>query len=360
VSAGSRTGTRPGGSGPAGPAPRAPAAGASEEGEVPVWLVKGEDPIVVAQEAHRLVTELVGEADPALCVEEFGGPTADQLDVGAVVDACTTPAFLVARRVVVVRDAGRLTAADAARLAAYLEDPLATTVLVLVAGGGAIPAALARAVGRAGRVLDASVGTGKARAQWLSDHVRSGPVRLDAEAVARLSDHLGEDVGRLAGVLEALAATYGPGAAIGPDELEPFLGAAGSVAPWDLTDAVDAGEMGRALGALRRMLEGGGSHPLVVLAILHRHYRQLLRLDGSGATSPEQAADILGMRSAFPARKALAQSRRLGSARIARAIRLLADADLALRGASALPSEAVLEVLVARLSRLARQGTAGR
>ncbi|MBV8461732.1 MAG: DNA polymerase III subunit delta [Acidimicrobiales bacterium] len=331
--------------------------GATGDDAVPVWWVKGEDPSLVAQEAHRLVASLVGDDDPGLCVEEFGGPAVDQIDVGAVVDACTTPPFLVARRVVVVRDAGRLTASDAGRLAAYLEDPLPTTSLVLVAGGGTVPAALSKVVGRRGEVRDTSVGTGKARTQWLAEHVRAGPVRLDGAAQARLADHLGEDVGRLAGLLDALAAAYGPGATVGVDDLEPFLGAAGSLAPWDLTDAVDAGDMVKALTALHRMLEGSGSHPLVVLAILHRHYRQLLRLDGSGATSPEQAAELLGLRSAFPARKALGQSRRLGSARIGRAIRLLAGADLALRGASALPEEATLEVLVARLSRLAREGS---
>ncbi len=337
---------------------RAPRHDVADEG-VPVWLVKGEDPAVVAQEAHRLVARLVGDADPSLVVEEHGGPAADQLDVGAVVDACTTPAFLVERRVVVVRDAGRLTAADAARLADYLKDPLSTTALVLVSGGGTVPAALSRVVARAGKTVDASVGTGKARTQWLAEHVRSGPVRLDPAAQQQMSEHLGEDVGRLAGLLDALAAAYGPGATVTADELAPFLGAAGSVAPWDLTDAIDAGDMGRALAALRRM-RGGGSHPLVVLAVLHRHYRQLLRLDGSGASTAEAAAELLGLRSVFPARKALAQSHRLGSARLARAIKLLADADLALRGMSALDEDVVLEVLVARLSRLARQGASTR
>ena len=87
------------------------------------------------------------------------------------------------------------------------------------------------------------------------------------------------------------------------------------------------------------MLAAGGAHPLVVMAILHRHYRQMLRLDGAGVTSPEQAAEVLGLRSAFPAKKALAQARRLGSARIARAIDLLAEADLGLRGTTVLPGE---------------------
>jgi DNA polymerase-3 subunit delta len=190
----------------------------------------------------------------------------------------------------------------------------------------------------------------------LADHLKGGPVRLDGPATAQLSEHLGEDMGRLEGLLDTLAAAYGPGATVSLDDLGPFLGAAGALAPWDLTDAIDAGETAKALTVLHRMLEAGESHPLVVMSMLHRHYRQMLRLDGAGATSPEQAAQMLGLRSAFPAKKALAQSRRLGTARIGRAVQLLAEADLGMRGTTALPGDLVLEVLVARLSRLVRQG----
>ena len=124
------------------------------------------------------------------------------------------------------------------------------------------------------------------------------------------------------------------------------------MAPWDLTDAIDAGDTSAALTALGPLLGPGGSHPLVVLSILHRHYQAMLRLDGAGVTSGEQAATLLGMRSAFPARKALEQGRRLGPARLGRAVTLLADADLDVRGRSGLPDATVLEVLVGRLSRL--------
>ncbi len=60
------------------------------------------------------------------------------------------------------------------------------------------------------------------------------------------------------------------------------------------------------------------------------------------------------MRSSFVAKKALDQSRRLGHQRLTAAVLLLADADLDLKGASALPPELVAEILVARLSRLVR------
>lgn len=320
----------------------------------PVYLVKGDDASLVAQQLHALVESLVDGGDPSLMVEEFGGLSSDDLDIGMVIDACTTPPFLVERRVVVIRDAGRLAAADAKRLVTYLDDPLVTTALVLTSGGGTIPQALTKRVNAVGEVVDTSVGRGKARSEWLATHLKGGPVRLEGPASARLAEHLGGDMGRLAGLLGSLASAYGQGSTVSLDDLEPFLGEAGSVAPWDLTDALDAGDTAGALGVLHRMLSASGSHPLVVMSTLHRHFRQMLRLDGSGITSPEEAAVALGLSSPFPARKALAQSRRLGSAGIARAVRHLADADLDLRGATGLPGELVLEVLVARLSRLVR------
>jgi DNA polymerase-3 subunit delta len=256
----------------------------------------------------------------------------------------------------VLREAGQLNAADAKRLVAYLQDPLASTALVLVGGGGTVPQSLSKAAAAGGDVVDTSVGTGRARSQWLADHLKHGPVRLDGQATALLSGHLGDDMGRLEGLLDTLASAYGPRATISASDLEPFLGEAGSLAPWDLTDAVDAGETAKALSVLHRMLVAGDTHPLVVMALLHRHYRQMLALDGAGVTSPEQAAQLLGLRSSYPAKKALAQAGRLGAARIGRAYRLLAQADMDLRGVTDLPGETVLEVLVARLSRLVRQG----
>jgi DNA polymerase III subunit delta len=328
----------------------------STANERAVYLVKGDDPALVAQAALALCDRLVAGGDPSLMVEEFGGPGVEPFDVGEVIDACTTPPFLVERRVVVVREAGQLSGSDAKRLTSYLEDPLATTALVLVAGGGGVPPTLAKAAAAAGEVVDTTVGRGRARSQWLAEHVKGGPVRLDGSAIARLSEHLGDDMGRLAGLLDTLASAYGPGASVAPDDLEPFLGEAGSLATWELTDAIDAGKTAKALSVLHRMLEAGGSHPLVVMSLLHRHFRQILRLDGAEVTSPEQAAQILGTRSVFPAKKSLAQARRLGAVRIARAIQLLADADLDLRGATLLPGETVLEVLVARLTRLSGPG----
>ena len=323
------------------------------------YLVRGEDPILVAQAARRLVDRLVGDRDSSLVVEEHG--TGDELDAGAVVDACTTPPFLVDRRVVVVRDAGRLSAADATRIAEALRRPLPGVQLVLMAGGGAVPQVLVKTVGSVGEVVDASAGRGRDRGRWVADQLRHSPVRLDALAARRLEEHLGEDLGRLEGLLDALAAGFGPGAHLSVEDVEPFLGEAGAVPPWDLTDAIDAGNVSRALSVMHRMLWAGGRPAPVLLATLHNHFSAMLRLDGADAVTPEAAAALLGVKSTFVAKKALERARGLGSERIGQAVDLIAGADLDIKGRTALPPELVLEILVARLARLTRSRvTAGR
>jgi len=335
---------------PGRPAPDQGTAGGTTAGDqAPAYLVRGDDPALLGRAVSDLVRALVGEEASALAVEDLR----DDVEVGTIIEACLTPPFLVERRVVVVRDAGRFRGDDAARLAAYLEDPLATTSLVLVGGGGQISTSLSAAVRSVGRVVDASrPREGRARKQWVVDRLRDGPVRLDGAAGALVEEHLGEDLGRFDALLELLAASYGQGARLGVEEVEPFLGEAGGTAPWDLTDAIDAGDTAAALATLRRLLGGGGRHPLVLLATLHRHYGDMLRLDGADVSSEAEAADLLGTKP-YPAAKAMRQARRLGSAAIGRAVTLLADADLDLRGATGWPEDMVLDVLVARLSRLA-------
>src|SRR5579862_4972383 len=83
-------------------------------------LVRGDDPSLVAQAVRDAVSAIVGDEDPGMVVEEHTEFSSDGGDVGAIVDALSTPPFLTDRRVVVVRDAGRISSSDAGRIASAL------------------------------------------------------------------------------------------------------------------------------------------------------------------------------------------------------------------------------------------------
>jgi DNA polymerase-3 subunit delta len=332
--------------------------------DAPVHLIKGDDAVLLGDSVRERVDAAVGDGDRSLMVTDLDAAAyeddAGSYSIGPLVDAAQTPPFLTERRVVVGRHAAVFSTAESVEpLVRYLADPLPTTVLVVVWEKGPkagarvapVPRKFADAVTASGGVvIDTKPGTGRKRTEWLDDHLADAPIRLDATAKARLVEHLGEEVSRLGILLDTLESAFGAGAKLGAADIEPYLGDAGDVAPWDLTDAIDRGDTQAALNVLERML-GAGRHPLQVIASLHGHYQRMLRLDGSGVGSEAQAAELLGMKgSTFPARKAMTQARTLGSERVQEFIGLLADADLDLRGAKAWSPELVIEVLVARLA----------
>jgi DNA polymerase-3 subunit delta len=244
---------------------------------------------------------------------------------------------------------------------AYLEDPLPTTRLVVAGGGGGLPAKFANAFKRVATIVTTDVSSREAHG-WFSQRLAHAPVKLAPAAAALVEEHLGEDLDRLTALLATLEAAYGHGVRIDEEHLRPYLGEPGSVPPWDLTEAIDNGETETALTVLHRLMAAGDRHPLVVLAVLHRHFGNVLRLQSPTITSEAEAAQALGVpkgRSTFPARKALDAARRLGPRGTGDAIMALADAELALKGKVDLPPELVLEVLVARLCRLSRTRASG-
>ncbi len=323
---------------------------ARQEGAV--LLVKGDDPVLRDDAVRALIHAAADGEDLSLGLDDIGGGGEDY-DVAVAVDAAQTPPMFTSKRVVVVREVGRVNAEGVEALLTYFAAPCPSSRLILVSGGGQTPRKVLDGVKRLGGVIETGVPGGKARQGWLEDRLADAPVRLDRRAVQYLSDHLGDSLSRVDGILSVLSAVYGEGARIGVDELDPFLGEAGGGAPWDLTDAIDRGDAGAALDQLSRQLNGD-KHPLQIMSSLGAHFGKMLRLSGSGIRNENEAAAALGMTgSTVPAKKALAQANKLGSANIARGIELLAQADLDLRGRRDLPGEVVMEVLVARLARLA-------
>lgn len=326
---------------------------------IPVTLLKGDDEAVLRDAVRLLVDDLVGDGDRALMVEEIevGAGTGDGgVDpLLALVDAAQTPPFLTEFRVVLGRIVDKRERNELVQpLVDYLVDPLPSTVLVLEWRGGRVPKALMESVTRVGGAqVDTS--PGRKVGEWVTAHLAEAHLKVDSEGRARLTTWVGDEPSRLLGLIDLLRSTYGTGPKITAADIEPFLGDDGGVPPWDLTDAIDRGDRPAALELLQRMIGQGERHPFQVLGTLHGHFARMLRLDGADVAGEKEAAELLGLKgSTFPARKAMGQARRLGHDRILRAVDLLAQADLDLRGGKAWPDHLVLEVLVARLATISR------
>jgi DNA polymerase-3 subunit delta len=324
--------------------------------------VIGSDETVLNDAVHDVVTDLLEGLDPSMALEDLGSTVSGNGDgpsqIGRALDALNTPPFLVPRRVVVVRSAHSLNAEDAQRLCEWSSSPTPGISLVVELLGARGRSPLAKA---ASRVVDVSVGSRpKDRQAFLEERLLSHGLKLAPSVVSQIAERLGDDVARVDSLVRTLTAVFS-GSSPSFDQVAPYLGDAGDVPEWELTDAIDQGRSAEAIHVARRMLRSRARGGLQVLNILQRHYVKMARLEGSGAGSGEDAAAIVGGH-AFPAQKLLRSSRLMGPDRVAQAIHLVARADADLKGGATyggrddedvdLTDLTVIEVLVARLARL--------
>lgn len=341
-----------------------------------VHLVKGDDPVLRVEALASLVGELLAGDDPALALEEHevpgrgaaegegGGADARQVVVDAVLNGVATPPFMTERRIVVLRDVGLLTAAEVEPILRAVDDLLPTTELVLVAGGGRTLKAIEDGVKRVGAVH--APGATKP-ADVLARELHVAELTLRADAGKTVLAHVGNDAGMIPAIVDTLSSAYGPGASLGVEQVLPYLTGGGAIPVWDLTNAIEKGDVAGALVALHSMLtvtsptQPKPMHPLQVLGLLHSQYRKLLVLDDPGVRSSEDAAAALGGRTSPKAAGfRLRQARALGSDGLRQAFDHLARADLDLKGKRAIPEDVVMELLVARLAELNTRAGGGR
>ena len=368
---------------------------------VSAYFVRGSDPLLRDRALDALIDELLGADDRSFALEEFtvpgraggggasggagddgdggasssssassagatvGGADAREAIVGAVLNAASSPPFMTATRVIVVRDAGGLTTSDVAAFVRYLEEPLDTTALVFVAGGGTIPPALTKQLKAVGAVERApeSEKTGDV----LKETAHAAGVLLTNDAAQLITKHLADDAGRVVALVDVLASARDHGVKLTVDDVAPYLGEEGGVPSYQLTNAIEEGDSPRALEILHRLLTVTSAqqpkpmHPLQLMGTLLSYYRRVLRLDDPSIRSSADAIAALGGKvKEYPARKALGAARALGSDGLREAFDALARADLDLKGARGIPADAVMEVLVVRLARLSARSGARR
>ncbi len=328
-------------------------------------LITGNDESLVVDELTTRIHEAVGGGDRSLMLDDFDADqsTIDDTEtaIRSAVDAASTMALFSEHRVVVLRHINEPKVDSLQPLVTYLSNPVDSTHLLLTATG-AVAKSVLDAVKKSGGTTVSTAVADKPRERelWFREQLEGAGLKLDPGAIAAIVDRLGNDAGRFPGVVEVLLATFGRSTKLTRDDVMPFLGEAGMVAPWKLTDAIDSGDVPLALSTLHRMLGAGEMHALQVMAVLHRHFERLARLDGADVATPADAMELLGIKSEYPAKKAMAQYDRLGGDSVRDAVQLLADADIHLRGGRDWAPELVMEVLVARLAKLSTRRRSAR
>lgn len=218
-------------------------------------------------------------------------------------------------------------------LDAYAKAPSPSTVLVVVASKLNGARRIVKTARSGGFLVEcAPIKRRDELAQWIRAAARQRGHGIDDRAASRVAELAGPDLGAVDDAVERLSLFVGPGAAIGSEAVDVVVARVRESSVWDLIDALVARKLDAALVALPDVMEGPGSG-LPALGAIASNVRQLLKMDAAmrGGANPMEAAATAGV-PPFKAQDRAALLRKLPTRVLASWPRLLARADVELKG----------------------------
>ena len=243
---------------------------------------------------------------------------------------------------------------DEAILSAYFNRPSESSVVIFIADELDKRKKIAKVLLDGATAVDFSELEDHELAAWARDKVRDAGSEIDDRALRLLVTLVGPDVRRLTTEIEKLSTAALPHKVIGADLVDELVANSREISNFDLTDHLIAGRSKEALRVLKKILDDGGE-PLALLGLISYNIRRLLAAKEamSQGIDRAQVARIAKLRYSDQ-EPFLAAARRADTKRLTRAIKRLADADLAIKtsvgGGGPTGSRMQIEMLVAELA----------
>jgi DNA polymerase-3 subunit delta len=314
-----------------------------ERGRIaPVYFFTGDEPFLIQSALARLLDRTVEPSGRDFNYVQIDGKGAEAERV--LNEAQSLPVFSE-RRLVVLRNAEAMNAAESKLLTGYLKDPSPTTCLAVIAVKPDSRRAFFQELSRNHPVVECRPLPEGLLPDWIRNAAGEWGYAVSDEAVTFLIEQVGSDLFRLRNEILKAGLAAGGSKAIGRTEIQRVCGTGGQWSIPDLLENVGERRTEQALRVLKGLLEAGEA-PLLILSALARQFRQVLRIrELLQRNLPEGAIQkrLNVWRSVWP--RLSRQAKASGMEDLLWSLKRVAETDAGLKGAAA-PNGLILETLV--------------
>ncbi len=255
----------------------------------PVYLLYGEEDLLVEEALDAILHAALEGGERTFNLDVLGGAETDGRDI--VARASSFP-MVGGRRVVVVREADKLSPHDCELLAAYVGEPSPSTCLILAAVKPDMRKKPFATIKRSGGALECKRLYEDKIPSWIADAVRKGGYRIETEAAKLLAAYIGTSLREIRSELDKLYIYIGSRKEITAGDVSALVGMSKEYSPFELQKVVGRRETARAMRILEEILGAGGGAPLVI-ATMTNYFLTLWKLHDlqrRGVAQKDQAA----------------------------------------------------------------------
>lgn len=311
----------------------------------PVYFLFGPESFL-RDEAARAIAE---EALRNTLLREFNESAFNLLtdDVRSAVAIAEQLPMMSDRRVVRIRNFGKLKEADEDVLLKYLDRPVETSVVIFAADDLDKRKRLAKSL-MAGPAFEFQPLKTNELQSWVKAHLKKLKVEIEPQAGHRILEMVRSDLHTLTNELNKLAAASLPSGRITLALVDQLISRSREHLNWELSDQMLAGNRRAALKTLRDLLDDG-VEPVLLIGLIAGTYRRMALAKAllSQGAAPAKIFSEVRM-PPFKQGAYLSMLKQMDSGTVAQRMHRIAEADLAIKTSKATPRMQV-EMLVCEL-----------
>lgn len=319
----------------------------------PVYLLMGEEPFYPDLVCNAILEHCIPEEDKdfneSVC---YGNET----DVDQVISYARRFPMMSERQLVVVKEAQSLSKVE--NLSLYCQDPLESTVLVLLFHGSRLDkrGALYKSIDGRGVIIDSPAVKDYEIQAWIVSYYASRGLEITPPAAALLAEHTGTDLCRLASETDKLLRNLPEGARlVKEDDIEKNVGISREYSIFELSRELSAKRADRALKIARALSRTARFSMPAAIAMLYASFNRILRyglvLHSSPHPSTEMKARALSGVNPYFYREYDYAVRAYPPDKCITIISLLCEYDYLGKGGSPVPQDQLFMELISKILR---------
>lgn len=304
----------------------------------PIYIIVGSESYLSLEALGDIKAAVKAAGSDALSSESFTGR---EVRAEALLGALRTVPMLGGRPLVVIREGESLSRENQELLAGYMEGPVESSTLVVVADKLDGRGRFMQLAAKNGAVVECKPLYLDKVPSWINAESKKRGRQMSQKAAQTMAAMVGNDLGQITQAIERVILYIGDRKLI--EEVDVLRATADTHQHtiFELCDAVGSKSWKRSFSLLNNVLENGES-PVKLLVMLSRHFRILSKAkEADGKMDARSVASYIGVNPYF-ARNYLEQSKRFSAGELKAAFRVLHRCDRELKS-SPVPKERVLE-----------------
>ncbi len=305
----------------------------------------GQESYLVQQAARSVREAVLPEANDDFNDNQFYGKdvTAEQ-----ILEAAMTYPVFAEKRLVTVKEAHHLPAAELDKLIPYLQNPVPQTCLLFIADKIDNRRKFFQQFKKSGTLTEFKPLSEREIPRYVRQVLNQRKVQISADGLDLFCLMMDGNLHEIHGELDKLLTYVGPVSQIETADVEAVVSRGRIESVFELGNAVGRADINKSL-ALLRQLNASGEAPLKILSLLVRHFRQLWQVRELQVKNcpKKDLAKVAGV-PFFVVDELIKQGKKFSRNDFLRAFELFLETDLAMKSSGA-NTAALLDNLILRL-----------